>query len=253
VRLWDSYNDRICFARRRIVAVRPIACCVFASISVATTPERPATQPQATSILHANIVSVTDGLVLTNQTINIEGGTIRSVAANGPPLTGARIVDATGRFVIPGLWDMHAHLEFTGASSLQLYVANGVTGLRDMGTSLDKVLEFRESTRSGVVLGPRIVAAGPSLKQSEPEAGPYQTRPYQTHLLRVDTAADGRAAVQMLKRRGVDFIKVHGRLPREAYFAIAEEAGRVFRLSAICQRRSRSTKRLALARSVSST
>jgi imidazolonepropionase-like amidohydrolase len=203
------------------VAVRTIACCVLASISIATTPERPATQPQATSILHANIVSVTDGLVLTNQTINIEGSTIRSVAANSPPVTGARIVDATGRFVIPGLWDMHAHLEFTGASSLQLYVANGVTGVRDMGASLDKALEFRESTRSGVVLGPRIVAAGPSLAQSEPEAGPYQT-----HLLRVDTAADGRAVVQMLKRRGVDFIKVHGRVPREAYFAIAQEARR---------------------------
>src|SRR5436309_1678677 len=108
----------ICFfARRRIVAVRTIACCVLASVSIATTPERPATQPQATSILHANIVSVTDGLVLTNQTINIEGSTIRSVAANGPPLTGARIVDATGRFVIPGLWDMHGHLGHTGASS----------------------------------------------------------------------------------------------------------------------------------------
>jgi imidazolonepropionase-like amidohydrolase len=134
-------------------------------------------------------------------------------------LTGARIVDATGRFVIPGLWDMHAHLEFTGASSLQLYVAHGVTSVRDMGSSLDKVLEYRESTRSGVVLGPRIVAAGPSLRQSNPEPHPYQR-----HHLFVDTAADGRAAVQMLKRRDVDFIKVHGQVPREAYFAIAQEA-----------------------------
>ena len=170
-------------------------------------------------ILHATIVSVTDGLILTNQTINIEGRTIRSVAANGPPLTGARIVDATGRFVIPGLWDMHAHLEFTGASSLQLYVANGVTGVRDMGSSLDTVLGYRESTQSGVVLGPRIVAAGPSLRQSDTDASPYRT-----HHLWVDTAADGRAVVQMLKRRGVDFIKVHGLVPRDAYFAIAEEA-----------------------------
>ena len=166
---------------------------------------------------------MTDGLVLTNQTINIEGPTIRSVTANGPPLAGARIVDATGRFVIPGLWDMHAHLEFTGASSLQLYVANGVTGVRDMGSSLDKVLEYRESTRSGVVLGPRIVAAGPSLRQSDSEPG-SQTHPYRAHHLWVDTAADGRAAVEMLKRRGVDFIKVHGLVPREAYFAIAQEA-----------------------------
>jgi hypothetical protein len=202
-----------------MIALRTIACCVFASIGLATTPERPSPQPQTTSILHATIVSVTDGLILTNQTINIEGRTIRSVAANGPPLTGARIVDATGRFVIPGLWDMHAHLEFTGASSLQLYVANGVTGVRDMGSSLDTVLGYRESTQSGVVLGPRIVAAGPSLRQPGTDASPYRT-----HQLWVDTAADGRAVVQMLKGRGVDFIKVHGQVSRDAYFAIAEEA-----------------------------
>ena len=193
-----------------------IGCCVLAFI--ATASGRPAAQAPVVSILHANVVSVTDGLILTDQTINIEGGTIRSVTPEGPTLTGAQIVDATGLFVVPGLWDMHGHLGQTGASSLQLYVANGVTGVRDMASALDTVLELRESTRSGRVLGPRILTAGPSLMDAT------GLEPSQTHVLHVDTAASGRAAVQMLKRRGVDFIKVHGRVPREAYFAIAEEA-----------------------------
>jgi imidazolonepropionase-like amidohydrolase len=208
-----------------------IASFVLATIGIALTAERSTGQIQTTSILHANVVDVTDGRILSNQTINIDGSTVRSVTPNGPPLTGARVIDATGRFVIPGLWDMHGHLEYTGASSLQLYVANGVTGLRDMGTSLDLVLEMRDSTRSGRTLGPRIVASGPSLSQPVgPQPGnalhEFGRLNYDKHILRVDTAADGRSVVQLLAQRGVDFIKVHGGVPREAYFAIAQEARR---------------------------
>jgi imidazolonepropionase-like amidohydrolase len=93
------------------------------------------------------------------------------------------------------------------------------------------VLEWRESTRSGLLLGPRIVAAGPSLARliGEPSANTayeFGRLRYQTHIQRVETAAEGRAAVQMLRQRGVDFIKVHSQVPREAYFAIAQETRR---------------------------
>ena len=66
-------------------------------------------------------------------------------------------MDGQGKFVIPGLWDMHAHMEMTGESSLQLYVANGVTGIRDMGSALDFILNLREATSSGRTLGPQIL------------------------------------------------------------------------------------------------
>jgi hypothetical protein len=118
---------------------------------------------------------------------------------------------------MPGLWDMHAHMESSGGSALQLYVANGVTGIRDMGSALDIILELRDATSSGRILGPRIVAAGPILDDA-PEGWPGR--------MRVRTAEDGRSAVQMLKRRGVDLIKVHDRTPRDAFFAIADEARR---------------------------
>jgi cytosine/adenosine deaminase-related metal-dependent hydrolase len=112
---------------------------------------------------------------------------------------------------------MHAHMEMTGESWLQLYVANGVTGIRDMGSALDFILNLREASSSARVLGPRIFAAGPILDDA-PGDWPFR--------MRVKTADDGRAAVQLLKRRGVDLVKVHDHTPREAFFAIAEEARR---------------------------
>jgi imidazolonepropionase-like amidohydrolase len=147
--------------------------------------------------------------------VTIRGKTIASVAQNSAPPAGAQIVDGQGKFVIPGLWDMHAHMEMTGESSLQLYVANGVTGIRDMGSALDLILNLREATASGRTVGPQIVAAGPILDDA-PGDWPFR--------MRVRNPDEGRAAVQLLKRRGVDLIKVHNYTPRDVFFAIAEEA-----------------------------
>jgi len=68
------------------------------------------------------------------------------VTGNAPPAD-AQVVDGQGKFLIPGLWDMHAHTEASGESWLQLYVANGVTGIRDMGSSLDLILTLRKRQR----------------------------------------------------------------------------------------------------------
>jgi hypothetical protein len=112
---------------------------------------------------------------------------------------------------------MHAHTEASGEAWLPLYVANGVTGIRDMGSALDYILRMREATASGRMLGPRILAAGPILDDA-PGDWPFR--------MRVKTAEDGRAAVQLLKKRGVDLIKVHDNTPQPVFFAIAEEARR---------------------------
>ena len=159
-------------------------------------------------------MSSTDGLFRT-VTVTIRGNTIASVAQNSAPPGDAQIVDGQGKFVIPGLWDMHAHMELSGESWLQLYVANGVTGIRDMGSALDFILNLREATSSGRTLGPRIVAAGPILDDA-PGDWPFR--------MRVRNPDEGRAAVQLLKRRGVDLIKVHNYTPRDVFFAIADEA-----------------------------
>jgi Amidohydrolase family len=164
---------------------------------------------------HVNVVDVVNGRILPDRTVVVSRGAIAAVTPNGKTPSGARVVPAAGKFLIPGLWDMHSHMELTGESFLPLYAANGVTGIRDMGSDLDFILRLREATGSGRVIGPRIFAAGPILDDA-PADWPFR--------MRVKTADEARAAVRELKRRGVDLIKVHDHTPREVFFAIAEEA-----------------------------
>ena len=175
-----------------------------------------ATQTRQFAITEVNIVDVTNGQITPARTVVITGDSVSDITGAAPP-SGAQVFDGRGKFLIPGLWDMHAHMEIAGESWLQLYVANGVTGIRDMGSSLDVILPMREATASGRVLGPRIVAAGPILDDAP---GEWPLR------IRVKTADEGRTAVQLLKRRGVDLIKVHNFTPRDVFFAIADEARR---------------------------
>ncbi len=180
-------------------------------------PRMVTAQSRVLAITGVTVVDVLDGHVVPNRTVIVTGDTIGSITANGVAPRGAKIVDGQNGFLIPGLWDMHAHTEGAGESSLRLHVANGVTSIRDMGSDLDLILRLRAATASGRLLGPRIVAAGPILDDA-PGDWPFR--------MRVKTAADGRAAVRLLKRRGVDLIKVHNNTPRDAFFAIADEARR---------------------------
>ena len=133
---------------------------------------------------------------------------------------GARVVDGKGKFLIPGLWDMHIHTFFgdwvPGGKevTLPLFIANGITGVRDMGSDLEPILAARRDVASGALLGPRMVISGPMLD------GPKSQFPA---ALAIATPEEGRRAVIMLKGRGVDFIKIQSYVPREAYFAIADE------------------------------
>ena len=107
------------------------------------------------------------------------------------------------------------HLAMPGGRDvLPLYVANGVTGVRDMAGDWATLTAWRGDIARGSIIGPRIVASGPYLE------GGDQPIP---HLL-VKTPADAAPAVDSLIKLGVDFIKVHGQLTRESYFAIARAA-----------------------------
>jgi imidazolonepropionase-like amidohydrolase len=136
---------------------------------------------------------------------------------------GTRVVDGTGKFLIPGLWDMHVHTFFgtwvPGGEevTLPLFVAFGVTGVRDMGSELEAIVRARAAIAERRLLGPRMVIAGPMLD------GPKTQFPAS---MAIATAEDGRRAVEMLAAKGVDFIKIQSYVPREAYFAIAEECRR---------------------------
>ncbi|TMQ11150.1 MAG: amidohydrolase [Deltaproteobacteria bacterium] len=158
-----------------------------------------------------------------DQLIAIRGDRIidvRSAHGGGVVPSTARVVDGGGKFVIPGLWDMHIHTFFgtwvPGGEdvTLPLLVANGVTGVRDMGSELEPILRARAAIAEHRMLGPRMVVAGPMLD------GPKTQFPAS---IAITTPEDGRRAVTMLVGRGVDFIKIQSYVPREAYFAIADE------------------------------
>lgn len=134
-----------------------------------------------------------------------------------PP--GARIIDATGKFVIPGLWDMHFHLDPQGDAHeriMRALVANGITGIREMysGIPIATLADWRthpENPRiaaAGFLDGPLLLTAG----ALPPDA------------FAVGTAAEARSAVERLVDRGADFLKVYSGLPREAYFEIAKRS-----------------------------
>jgi hypothetical protein len=173
------------------------------------------TQAPTLAITGVNVVDVVNGRIVPNSTVVVTSDTITAVTQDRAAPAGARRIDGRDKFLIPGLWDMHAHIEGNENSWLPLYIANGVTGIRDMGADLDFILDVRQATASRRTLGPRIIAAGPILDDA-PADWPLR--------MRVRNAGEARAAVRLLKRRGVDLIKVHNYTPRDAFFAIVDEA-----------------------------
>ena len=167
------------------------------------------------AILNVTVIDVTGGGRQSGLTVLTRGQEIVDVGPNVSVPGGAVRVDGRGKFLIPGLWDMHAHHQGTGAASVDLFVANGVVGTRDMGADLDFILPLRNRIRRGEVLGPEILATGPIL-DDRPSHWPFRRR--------VRNAEEGRTAVRDLRSRGADFIKVHDGTPREVFFAMADEA-----------------------------
>jgi imidazolonepropionase-like amidohydrolase len=177
---------------------------------------------QTLTITHVSLIDVTDGKVRPDTTVTIEGNRVVSVApstANNPKR--GLVVEGRGQYLIPGLWDMHTHVYFDNTAAdgtdlvLPLFLANGVTGVRDMGSELDPVLHAREEIAAHRMAGPRMIVSGPMLD------GP---KSHYKSAIAIATPEDGRKAVDMLKSRGADFIKIQSGVPREAYFAIADEA-----------------------------
>ncbi len=172
---------------------------------------------QAVAVTHVTVIYGTGARPKSDQTVLVADGRILAVGRTSRVklLDGARVVDGNGKFLIPGLWDMHVHCTGTPHFS-ELYIANGVTGVRDMFTSMPEIETERKAIQSGQA-GPRIVAAGRIVD------GP---KPVWPGSIAAKDAEEGRKAVATVKQEGSDFVKVYSLLPRDAYFAIAAEAKR---------------------------
>jgi imidazolonepropionase-like amidohydrolase len=166
---------------------------------------------------HVAVADGTDSVARLDQTVIVRDKRIVVVSpSRSTPIPGdARVVESRGKFLIPGLWDMHVHTAVVGGRAiLGLYVANGVTGVRDMAGDWDTLTTWRRDIAAGRLIGPRIVASGPYLEGGDVPIPHILTR----------TPEEGRAGVDSLVKLGVDFIKVHGQLTRPTYFAIARRA-----------------------------
>jgi hypothetical protein len=150
----------------------------------------PGSASTATYITHVMVIDPENSKEIQDRTVIISGDRISEVRGSEgmKPPAGAKVVDGRGKYLIPGLWDMHVHAVFDERldSMFPTFVANGVLGIRDMGTSmpLAEIDQLRKETASGSRLGPRIVAAGPIL-----DGRPKPLRP---NFLAINTPEEGR-------------------------------------------------------------
>jgi hypothetical protein len=177
------------------------------------------------AITHVTVIDVARGTAQPDSTVLVSG---THIAAVGPSSSvsvsrGAKVLNATGKFLVPGLADMHLHLTGSGEPDgsreffFPLLIANGITTVRDMGGKVEYLKKLRREIDSGQRLGPQIFFTGPYLDGNPPSFQPS---------IVVQNAAQATAAVDQLKSEGVDFIKVQSRLQPDAYSAIARESKR---------------------------
>ena len=178
---------------------------------------------QLLAVTHVTVIDPDVATPRRDMTILVRGTRVERVApsASLEVPAGARVIDATGKYVIPGMWDMHVHNDFSGGRALlPLYVAHGVTGVRDMNGRLQRLRAFQRDIASGSLVGPRMVVSGPYLvgRPLPPAFG-------MEHIVVTDSASAVRG-VETLAASGVDFIKVHNWIPAPAARVIAAEARR---------------------------
>src|SRR5258708_17351066 len=173
-----------------------------------------ATAQPKLAITHVTLIDANGAPAQLNMTLIIARGRVIQLGKSGTVRVprNMRVVDANGKFLIPGLWDMHVHIgneEIDRGALLSLFVANGISGVRV--TSGDpKHLLWRREIQLGRLLGPEMVVA----------FGPLENEA-------TTTATQARAAVRKAKLGGWDFFKVHDNLPRASYFALMKKAKRL--------------------------
>jgi imidazolonepropionase-like amidohydrolase len=176
---------------------------------------------QSSAIVGATVITMDGGRVLRDATVLIRDGRIVAVGprATVQPPPGAEIVDGRGKFVMPGLTDMHVHLhaddtlpDAVAADELGVMLAHGITTARLMiGRPFH--FELRREVMRGAVAGPRLLIASPELSGQETPLG-----------IRVQTPDEARAAVRRVAADGYDFVKVTTDITPEVYEAIVAEA-----------------------------
>src|ERR1035438_10427915 len=170
-------------------------------------------------IRNATIIDVATGRATPPRSILIHNAQIAAIGPGIHAPHATRIIDASGKFVIPGLWDMHVHL--TARNQLPAYPLHGITGVRDMGSDYDRVNLWRGEMQKGSLIGPHIETCGPPLN-GVPSGDP------KLPVRIVRTPEEARTVFNQLDDERVDFIGILPQLPRDAYFALLERARKYY-------------------------
>ncbi len=190
----------------------PVICAAVAA------QQQPAPAARGYLVQNVNIVDVGAGQVRAAQDVEIAGDRIVRIAPAAPIATpiraGVYLVDGSGLYLMPGLFDAHVHLVASPESFAPLLVANGVTCVRDTGAPTEAILALRAEAAAGALI-PQIVCTG-AIIDGDPPVWPFSEP--------CDTPEEARAAVQKLAGAGVDMIKVYSLLKKDVYLAAISEA-----------------------------
>jgi len=157
-------------------------------------------------IANGKIINMDNGSFVEQGHVVIKDGSIIDITNDINNYTAKQVLDASGKFLMPGLWDMHMH--FGGGDTtlsenkdfLSLYIAHGVTSIRDMAADIsNSVVQWRDEVNNNQLTGPRIFTSGPKLEGY---------KPVWRGVLEVGTPKEVEQALDSLQRLGVDFVKI---------------------------------------------
>ncbi len=205
------------------MTIRPLLfpCLILLAVGLASCiPDGP---PADLAIRNVTVIDAVNG-VREGQTVVVRDGLIESVTTDGKSMEAAEVVDGTGQYLIPGLWDFHVHLtydeRFTEAMP-GLFLRHGITSIRDTGGLMEKLLPVVETLRAEGAKAPRVYFAGPLL-DGEHVVYDGENRPgLGIATPDVETA---QAHVASLAEAGVDFIKIYELVTPEVFEALVASA-----------------------------
>lgn len=173
-------------------------------------------------IENVTIIDGTGKPAKSNMRVVVKGNRIESVepvSPNSKIPVGTRLIDGKGKFLIPGLWDTHVHLNDIGEAAIPILPVYGITSVRDMGGDIPKLKNWRSQIENGKMIGPGIKFCGPMLEGNKESILDWRT----DHWL-VTNPQQARETVTKLANEGVDCIKMRTYANPETYFALAAAA-----------------------------
>ena len=168
-------------------------------------------------ITNVNIVDVNTGQILINKTIAIDNNRITAIYDKEIfGSTATIVIDGNGKYLIPGLWDMHAHYKWSHVDLDPLLIANGITGIREMWGDMPAFVEIPKKIQQEGLVSPDVYLSGDLIDGNPPS--------FPAGCLVVSTPFEAVDAVKKQIDKNVDFIKVYSSLTEECFLAIAKEA-----------------------------